>query len=164
MDFDSTKISYEKLLSVFWDSHNPFDRPWSKQYMSLLFFHNEEQRRLAIETRDREAAKGKNKILTEIIPAGKFYLAESYHQKYYLRRESDIMRELKAMYPDDNDFINSTAAARINGYLGGYGALETLQAELDTYGLSPAGSKKLLNLLKHRGFSPGCRLEGAFAN
>ncbi len=68
------------------------------------------------------------------------------------------MKEFNAMYPGVNDFINSTAAARLNGYLGGYGALELLQTELDTYGLSPAGRKKLLNALEHRSLVPGCRL------
>jgi len=126
--------------------------------MSILFFHNEGQRKLAIETRDREAARRKSKIFTEILPATEFYLAEAYHQKYRLRREPDLMKEFNAMYPNDNDFINSTAAARVNGYLDGYGVFEALQAELDTYGLSPAGSKRLLNILKHQGLSPGCNL------
>ena len=97
-------------------------------------------------------------IFTEILPATEFYLAEAYHQKYRLRREPDLMKEFNAMYPNDNDFINSTAAARVNGYLDGYGVFEALQAELDTYGLSPAGSKRLLNILKHQGLSPGCNL------
>jgi peptide-methionine (S)-S-oxide reductase len=123
-----------------------------------VFFHNEEQRRLAKETRDREAARRKRKIFTEIVPYTKFYLAEPYHQKYSLRQEPDLMKEFNAMYPDVNDFVNSTAAARLNGYLGGYGTLEVFQTELDTYGLSSAGRKRLLNVVKHRSLIPGCRL------
>jgi peptide-methionine (S)-S-oxide reductase len=126
--------------------------------MSIVFFHNEEQRRLATETRDREAIKRKGKIFTEIVPAGPFYPAEAYHQKYSLRREPDLMREFKAMYPDDIDFMNSTAAARLNGYLDGYGSLEVLQAELDSYGLSPGGGKRLLSIAKRRDLTPGCKV------
>jgi peptide-methionine (S)-S-oxide reductase len=68
------------------------------------------------------------------------------------------MKEFNAMYPDVHDFLNSTAAARLNGYLGGYGTLELLQTELENYGLSSAGRKKLLNAVKQRGLVPGCRL------
>jgi peptide-methionine (S)-S-oxide reductase len=113
---------------------------------------------LATETRNREAARRKGKIFTEIVPYTEFYLAEAYHQKYSLREEPDLMKEFNAMYPDVTGFVNSTAAARLNGYLGGYGALEVLQTELDTYGLSPAGRKKLLNVVEHRSLVPGCRL------
>jgi peptide-methionine (S)-S-oxide reductase len=126
--------------------------------MSIIFFHNEGQRRLATETRDREAIRRKGKIFTEIVPATKFYPAETYHQKYSLRREPDFMKEFKAMYPDENDFMNSTAAARLNGYLDGYGSLEVLQVELDSYGLSPAASKRLLDIAKRRNLTPGCKL------
>jgi peptide-methionine (S)-S-oxide reductase len=126
--------------------------------MSIIFFHSEEQKRLAIESRDREAARRRGKILTEIVPATEFYLAEAYHQKYHLHREPDFMKEFNVKYPNDNDFINSTAAARINGYLDGYGSLEALQAELDSFGLSPAGSKRLLEIAKRQGLRPGCKL------
>ena len=126
--------------------------------MSIIFFHNEEQRKLAIETMDREAARRKGKIYTEIVPYTEFYLAEAYHQKYSLRHESDLMKEFNVMYPDDYDFMNSTAAARLNGYLDGYGTLEVFQSELDNYGLSPAGSKRLLDIVKHQRLIAGCKL------
>ena len=126
--------------------------------MSIIFFHNEEQRKLAIETMDREAARRNGEIYTEIVPYTEFYAAEAYHQKYSLQREPDLMKEFSAMYPNDNDFMNSTAAARLNGYLDGYGTLEVLQAELDSYGLSPGASKRLLSIAKRRDLTPGCKL------
>jgi len=145
-------------LDIFWDSHDPTDQPWSRQYKAIIFFHNEEQRRQAVETRGREESRLKRRIFTEIVPFTEFYPAEPYHQKYSLRQEADLMKEFSAIYPNADDFMNSTAAARLNGYLGGYGSLEVLQAELDTYGLSQGGRQKLLNLVRQRSLTPGCRL------
>jgi len=145
-------------LDIFWDSHDPTDQPWSRQYKAIIFFHNEEQRRQAVETRGREESRLKRRIFTEIVPFTEFYPAEPYHQKYSLRQEADLMKEFSAIYPNADDFMNSTAAARLNGYLGGYGSLEVLKAELDTYGLSQGGRQKLLNLVRQRSLTPGCRL------
>jgi peptide-methionine (S)-S-oxide reductase len=126
--------------------------------MSIIFFHTEEQRRLAIETRDREVARRKSKIFTEIIPATEFYLAEAYHQKYRLRSEQDLMMELRAIYPREEDFVNSTAAARINGYLDGYGTVLDLQEELPGFGLSPTASKRLTEIVTRRKGKAACKL------
>lgn len=149
VDFDPSQISYEKLLEVFWAGHDPTSRSWSRQYRAAVFFHNDAQGVLAIETRDREAAKRKSKIFTEILPYTAFFLAEGYHQKYSLRQKPDLMREFTAMYPKDGDFIGSTAAARVNGYVAGYGTYATLLTEISGFGLSPEGNKKLLDLV-HR--------------
>ena len=148
IDYDPTRISYEELLDVFWDSHNPAQPSWSRQYMSIVFYHNDEQKKLAMETRDREAARINGEILTEIVPASEFYLAEAYHQKYRLRQVPDLMEEFRVMYPDDEDLVDSTAAARVNGYLGSYGTFEALQAEISGLGLSLAGSQRLLDIVR----------------
>ncbi len=121
---------------------------WSRQYMSAVYFHSEEQKKLAVETSNREAAKRKGKIYTEIVPASEFYLAEAYHQKYLLRQRPALMKEFNAIYPATEDFVNSTAAARINGYLGGYGTFSTLKAELNSLGLPPVTSNKLLEIVE----------------
>lgn len=126
--------------------------------MSIIFYHNEKQKKIAMATRAREAAKRKQKIFTEIVPATEFYLAEAYHQKFRLRQERVLMKEFNAMYPSTNDFINSTAAARVNGYLDGYGKLGALKVEMDTYGLSSAGKERLLDIAKRQGLRPGCKL------
>ena len=118
--------------------------------MSAIFFHNEEQKHLALETRDRKAVTVKGKIVTEIIPFTEFYLAETYHQKYYLQQVPDLIGEFRSIYPAAQEFTNSTAAARVNGYVGGYGSPEALKAEIDNLGLSPAGHKKLLESVRVR--------------
>ena len=118
--------------------------------MAIIFYHNDEQKRLAAESKEREAARRKGKIYTEIIPAGEFYLAEDYHQKYRLRGDHDLMKEFNVIYPAYRDFVNSSAAARVNGFLDGYGTLADLRAELNDLGLSPAAGKKLLDIAKKR--------------
>ncbi len=144
IDFDPRRISYKDLLFVFWQSHNPTHKAWSRQYMSAIFFHNDAQRKLALETRDLEENQRKDKIHTEIVPYAKFYLAEDYHQKYELRRHADLMREFKAMYPREKDFINSTAAARVNGYIGGHGTPKEFEAVIEQLGLSTAAQERLM--------------------
>ncbi len=144
IDYDPTQISYDELLDVFWDSHNATVPAYSQQYKSIIFCHNEAQRRLAIQSKQREEAKSGREIYTEIIPFSEFYPAEAYHQKFYLRQVPELMADFSAIYPDSNELVNSTAAARINGYIGGHGTPETLQKELASYGLSPTGTKRLL--------------------
>ncbi len=131
MDYDAAVISYEELLNVFWRSHDPYSRPWSKQYMSAIFYHNEEQKKLAMATRDREAAKNGRKIYTDIAPAGRFYRAEDYHQKYYLRGRPELVKPLRSTYRSEDELVNSTLAARLNGYLAGYGTVAEVEKEIE---------------------------------
>jgi len=144
IDYDPTRISYHKLLEIFWRSHNPTRRAWSRQYKSAIFYHDEKQYQLALETKILEEKRRGKKIKTEILPFDKFYLAEDYHQKYQLRRQKELMREFQAMYPHNMDFVNSTGAARVNGYVGGHGTPEEIKANLKTLGLSDEGQKSLL--------------------
>ncbi len=116
--------------------------------MSAIFYHNEEQKKLAVESMKREETKTHGKIYTELSPAARFYLAEDYHQKYYLRQRPELMKELKAIYPSEDDFVNSTVAARLNGYLALKGPYATIQAELGNL-LSPRESTKLLDIIHH---------------
>jgi methionine-S-sulfoxide reductase len=144
IDYDPTVISYEELLDVFWGNHDPTGRPWSRQYQAFVFYHSDEQRRLAEETRDRVAERLRREVRTEVVPFSTFYLAEAYHQKYRLRQAPGIANEFRAMYPDDEDLVRSTAAARVNGYLGSNGSCEQLEEELSGLGLSASGRQNLL--------------------
>jgi peptide-methionine (S)-S-oxide reductase len=151
IDYDPSQISYEELLEVYWDSHDATARPWSRQYASVIFYHDEEQKRLAMETRDREAARTQREVLTEIVPFSEFYLAEDYHQKYRLQQLPDLMQEFHAIYPEHGDFVNSTAAARANGYVGGHGTLAEVQAAIDDLGLSPEARQALRDVVSKFG-------------
>ena len=158
MDYDPAVISYEQLLDVFWDSHNAAAPSWSTQYMSIIFTHDVEQKRLAAASRDREAARTNSTIATVIRPAGEFFPAEDYHQKFRLRSEREILRELAAIYPSERDLVNSTAAARINGYLDGYGTPADLKAELPALGLSLKAGERLTVIVNRRPGRTGCRI------
>lgn len=137
-------------MDVFWTAHDPREGPWSRQYRAAIFYHDEGQRREAFRTREREAARIRGTVHTEILPAGPFYRAEAYHQKYALRREAELAREILAIYPKEADLVDSTAAARINGYVAGYGSLRQLRGEWGSLGLSEPGKKRLWETV--RGF------------
>src|SRR5262245_31144531 len=86
--YDPAKISYEKLLEVFWRNIDPTDAEGQfcdrgSQYRSAIFYHNEQQKALAEESLSVAGAKITKKIATPILPAGKFFPAEEYHQDYY---------------------------------------------------------------------------------
>ncbi len=154
IDFDPTQISYDELLEIFWTSHSPTRQVWKRQYMSAIFTHGGTQHDKALATRD--AAREKlGEVHTEIAPAGPFYLAEDYHQKYMLSRAGNLRFELEAIYPRIEDLVKSTAAARINGFVAGHGQLDDLHAEINDYGLSADSTRLLLKLAeqkqRHRG-------------
>ena len=88
--YDPGKVSYKKLLEVFWMQINPTtpDRQFvdvGSQYRSGIFYHDEEQRRLAEESKKEMAESGRfdGPIVTEIVQVGSFWPAEDYHQDYY---------------------------------------------------------------------------------
>ena len=88
--FDPSKVSYEKLLDVFWRQIDPTDQGGQfvdrgSQYRSVIFFHNPEQKALAEKSKENLAKSGRfsKPVVTEILPAGKFYRAEEYHQDYW---------------------------------------------------------------------------------
>ena len=91
--FDPKQVSYEDLLRVFWASHSPERRAASRQYASLIFCGDEAQKKLALASTTREEERRKAKLYTEIVPAGTFWPAEDYHQKYYLRSHRDLLGE-----------------------------------------------------------------------
>lgn len=93
VEYDPQKTSYQKLLEVFFSSHNPttLNRQgpdFGEQYRSAIFYLSAEQKQLAEQEIQHLDASGKfkNPIVTQVVPAGKFYPAEDYHQKYLQKR------------------------------------------------------------------------------
>lgn len=92
--FDEALVSYEQLLAVFWECHDPttLNRQGADigpQYRSAIFFHSAEQQAAAVASRDALAASGRlgRRIVTQIVAAGRFWRAEEHHQRY-LEREA----------------------------------------------------------------------------
>ncbi|MVT12314.1 peptide-methionine (S)-S-oxide reductase MsrA [Chitinophaga sp. ysch24] len=88
--YDPSKITYEELLQAFWQSHDPTQlnrqgNDVGTQYRSVIFYHNEEQHKLAEFYKDKLQHSGAydEPVVTEISPIDKFYKAENYHQNYY---------------------------------------------------------------------------------
>jgi methionine-S-sulfoxide reductase len=147
IDFDPTVISYADLLTVFFEGHDCSILVGSRQYMSAIFFHDAEQEEQARQAKALEEERLGVTVQTQVLPVGTFYLAEDYHQKYYLQGDNALMWEFWAFYPGWWDIVDSTVATRVNGYLGGYGTKEQLLREIDSYGLSEEGKDRLLSLV-----------------
>ncbi len=90
VSYDPQQVSYDELLDLFWRIHNPTTKnrqglDFGSQYRSVIFFHDEEQKAAAEASRDALNASGahRKKAVTQIVPAGPFWRAEEYHQRYY---------------------------------------------------------------------------------
>lgn len=152
VDFDPEVISYEDLLQTYWASQDPTRRSYSTQYASLVLTHNDRQLAAARDSAARLAEVLGREVTTSIEPLHRFYIAEDYHQKYRLRNDPPIFDEFRAMYPDDHDIVDSTAAARVNGYLDGSGTKARLEKEIDVLGLSESASVRLVQAVSGRRF------------
>jgi peptide-methionine (S)-S-oxide reductase len=89
--FDPDEVSYEELLDVFWGLHDPTQvnrqgPDVGTQYRTAIFFHTPEQEQQATASRERQQASLGKPIATEIVPAGTFWPAEEYHQRYLEKR------------------------------------------------------------------------------
>lgn len=161
IEYDPARIGYAELLRVFWEAHGQRPRAGSRQYRAAVFALDAEQRRLALASRDQQALAWKAAASTEVLPAGVFTPAEDYHQKYYLRGNQLLAAELRARHPDEAAFIASTAAARVNGYLGGHGTPEQFASEIDAFGLSAPARRLLQALVARNRPSAVCPVGGA---
>ena len=90
VEYDPDEISYEELLNVFWNNHDPtsLNRQGpdvGNQYRSSIFVHDDSQKQIAEKSKENLNSSGKfsKDIVTEIVPSPEFYKAEEYHQKYF---------------------------------------------------------------------------------
>jgi len=89
IEYDPAKLSYDKLLDVFWENHDPTQLnrqgpDWGTQYRSAIFFHTPEQEAAAKASKERleKSRRFSKPIVTQIVPAVTFFEAEDYHQQY----------------------------------------------------------------------------------
>ncbi|AGA27704.1 peptide-methionine (S)-S-oxide reductase MsrA [Singulisphaera acidiphila] len=93
VSYDPLKVSYDQLLDLFWKIHDPttLNRQGpdvGTQYRSAVFYHDEEQKKAALASRERlrESGRFRRPVVTEVTPASTFYRAEEYHQRYLEKR------------------------------------------------------------------------------
>lgn len=93
VEYDPAKVSYEQLLNVFWENHDPTQLnrqgpDWGTQYRSAIFFHSAEQEQAAHASKQalEKQHRFNRPIVTQIVPAATFYEAEDYHQQYLEKR------------------------------------------------------------------------------
>ena len=141
--FDPERISRDALLDVFWKSHEPTRASRSTQYKAALYCHSEAERAAAVASRDRlEAALGR-KVHTEILLGHPWYPAEGYHQKWCLRRHGDLFGELLERFGSEAEALRSTAAAQLNGLLGGSVTRADFDRAIEGLALSDKGRRVL---------------------
>lgn len=144
-------ISYGELLEIFFVSHTATRPRIIRQYESAIFYHDETQKTLALQAMGREEERLGQKVTTRLLPFDGFTRAEDYHQKYYLRSRRDFEKYYESIYPDPDLFTDSTAAARVNGYLGGYGTLEQFEREAPDLGLTEGLLQVLQKMIRKKG-------------
>lgn len=132
IDYDPSVTNYESMLKLFWNNHNASVQ-CKRQYMSAIFYHDDDQKQFAEESMEKELKKGKP-ITTKILPAEKFFVAEDYHQKYLLQQHGWLVNALD-INPGD-ELNESHVAARVNGFVGGYGKKTDFDAEWEKLGLN----------------------------
>lgn len=139
IQFDPCVVTYAQLLKIFWERHD-YATPIKEQYKSAIFYNSQEQRQEAAKSvqfvKDgvlgQQRLRGKE-IRTVVQPATTFYIAELYHQKYFLQCNRKLFGLLQ--YRAREDLIDDPVATSLNGYLHGSGSAGALMAEVDTWPL-----------------------------
>ncbi|PIK58701.1 putative peptide methionine sulfoxide reductase-like [Apostichopus japonicus] len=132
---------------MFWNNHDSTSCH-NRQYMSAIFFHGEEQKALAEKTRDEHQKTLKRKIQTVIKPAETFYDAEDYHQKYMLRQHRSLLQSLNFA---PKELIKSHSAARLNGYVAGFGKKDNFEKEVEVLALNDEQANYVRSVLGRGG-------------
>ena len=147
VDYDPQRITYPELLDIFWRRHTPTSGSRSRQYMNAIFYHDDRQRQLAMDSKATIETKLGRGVTTEVAPLRTFTMAEDYHQKYMLKQNYELKAAMVRIYPRHRDFVDSTAVARLNGYVAGHGSRDQLEREIDMLGLSDAGKTSLTDMV-----------------
>jgi peptide-methionine (S)-S-oxide reductase len=134
VDFDPQQIGYEDVATLFWKTHNPCATPYSRQYMSAIWYHDGQQQEFVQSLLTAANERFDGAVTTPVEPLQVFYLAEDYHQKYRLQSKRGLMSVFQTMYPTFNDFNNSTAATRLNAFAAGNGTRRLFEEEVNQYG------------------------------
>jgi len=148
--YDPDQVSYQHLLTEFSTNHDVTRYHRRRQYASGIFPIDDEQLKIVEAHFSRLVTPDNRPIITEVIPQVPFYSAEPYHQKFYLQQLPTIMIPLLGRYPDKRSLFASTTAARVNGYVAGYGSLEEFEREAECLDMPAPARESLRRLLVSR--------------
>ena len=135
---------------MFWSSHDPYGRQGSTQYKDVLWTHGAEQAREAKAFVTEKTEGEERSVTTEMAPAPRFWIAEDYHQKYYLRGKRALVPVLLGEEWTDEQLRESKLAARANGWIASHGTKEEIAAELEALALSEKAREALGAVLGER--------------
>ncbi|MEW4371027.1 peptide-methionine (S)-S-oxide reductase MsrA [Paenibacillus kandeliae] len=130
LEYNPDVLPLETLLTLFWEHHRPEvinTYKDSRQYRSILLYEHEDQRNII----QRLQAEHESRAYTEIQPCSTFYLAEERHQKYYLQRKPEVLAALDSLFTNREQALQSTLAARLNGWSREAITVADLLAELE---------------------------------
>lgn len=127
--------------------------------MTAIWHHNESQRDIINAAKDVIQQRLDGKVQTPVEALDVFYPAEDYHQKYRLQN-SPLKTHFRAMYPQFEDFNNSTAAARLNGFIAGHGSRKLFDFEHKDYGIPPETPQQSVRLHNLSGIAASCPTTG----
>lgn len=144
IDFDPERVSYDHLLELATMMGNFDGSDFSRQYRSVVFYHNKEQLQTA-----------RKLGISKLEPVGTFTRAEDYHQKYYLQ-QSSIVSDFYKRYPTARAFTDSAAVTKANGIVGGNLELEKIRKITPSLGVSDGTTKAMLGMAGRS--LPGCAI------
>ena len=148
VEFDPAQIRFEEIVREFWRSHYPNrDAYKGRQYISLIFWQSEEQKRILEKLKKEKEQQLNEPVETEIRPFDGFTEAEERHQKYYLKRYPKALEQLAELYPDASLLTQSTFAARLNGFVKGFGSRQQLMEEISGWPIAEEHRKALRQVL-----------------
>jgi peptide-methionine (S)-S-oxide reductase len=159
IDFDPTVISYAELVDLMLALHDPGADSGHTQYDSLVLAQDEQQLQTARERVQAASARLGKPLATRIETLKKFWPAEDYHQKFYLRKDRTLLAQFRGMFGDDEVALrDSTAAMRVNGYASLGGTQARLDGEVESFGLSEPVRAHLDSLVGETAVGAACAL------
>lgn len=125
VDYNPEEVSYEELLELAFESHNPNRKVRKTQYQNVIFVSEGEQRE-ALKSYLAERGIAPDSMETRVEKLSTFYPAEDYHQKHSLRARDDLLRPFTQSGYDEKQLRESPAAAKLNGLASGHEVPEDL--------------------------------------
>jgi len=129
VDYDPKEVTYGELLEMFFENHSPQRKVRKTQYQNVVFT-SEKRHRDTVEAYLEKSGLDAEALETRIQSLSEFYPAEDYHQKHSLRSRDDLLEPFGEAGCDDEDFRESPAAAKLNGFASGHGLPEGLEPVL----------------------------------